>query len=328
MGYSLWKFVMLAIAASAQQTAPARPTIANQTFEVDIVFPRSTGQTYAMREWQTFKANEIIPLVLAVQNLTEWKVGNLSIRWEWYIYAVAAPDYQPVLWLDGGVFNTVDATKTDPAFLVAATNSSTWYESLGGIQVPPKVAGDLYQFQWTAYYDWPDSRCAFRHRRGELPNIRALQAPYRGGFYLGSTFDVLSEAEQRRANFSTAVVSIPQAPQCPETVAVFEIGGSANATETECAVEIAGINPNTTIPEGTSRGNPCAVQIDNAMASSLSSRVASATSAWAATSTTKTTMTRTRAVPTSTSRGAAGVALPMQTAVAAAACLLCGLALS
>ncbi len=323
MGYSLWKFVILALAASSQQTTPARPNIANQTFEVDVVFPGPVGQTYDMREIQTFKANEIIPLVLAVQNLTDWTVGNLSIRWQWFIYSIAPPDYQPIDWLDGGWLETVDATKTDPAFLVAVANSSEWYRNDTGVHVTPKAPGDIYMFQWTAFFDWDDSRCAFRHRRGELPNVNALQAPYRGGFHAGAVFDVLSESEQLRANFSTAVVAIPQAPQCPETSGLYHVHGTSNATETECPVDITVINPGTTIPEGTNEGNPCAVQIDNAMASSISSRVASVTSAWTAHST-----TTTRSVPTSTSRGGAGPALPVQTAIAAAACLLCGLTLS
>lgn len=58
MGYSLWKFVILALAASSE-TVPGRPSIANQTFEVDVIFPRpgQVWQTYATREIQTFKAN-------------------------------------------------------------------------------------------------------------------------------------------------------------------------------------------------------------------------------------------------------------------------------
>ena len=312
MGYSLWKFVILALAASSE-TVPGRPNIANQTFEVDVVFPRPVWQTYDMRDIQTFKANEIIPLVLAVQNLTEWKVANLSITWEWFIYSLAAPNYTRTVLLDAGLFETADAMKTDPAFLVAVTNSSTWYQNDTITKRSPKAPGETYVFQWVASFDTDTSRCYDRFRRDELPNF--------DGFGTAAIFDVLSESEQLRANFTTAVVAIPQAPQCPESNGLYQVHGSSNATETQCPVQINTVIPATPLPEATNQGKPCAVQIDNAMASSISSRVASVTSAWTATATTKT-------VPTSTSSGGAGAAHPVQTAMAAAACLLCGMAFS
>ena len=316
MGYSLWKFVILALAASSE-TVPGRPNIANQTFEVDVIFPRPgpVWQTYATREIQTFKANEIIPLVLAVQNLTDWKVANLSITWEWFIYSLAAPDYKRTALLDTGLFETADAMKTDPAFLVAVTNSSTWYQNDTFIQRSPKAPGETYVFQWAASFDTDTLRCYDRFRRDELPNF--------DGFGNAAVFDVLSESEQLRANFTTAVVAIPQAPQCPESNGLYQVHGSSNTTETECPVQITTVIPATPVPEETNQGNPCAVQIDSAMASSISSRVASVTSAWTAT----TTMTA-RGVSTSTSSGGVGAAHPVQTAMAAAACLLCGLAFS
>ena len=315
MGYTLWKFILLALAVSSREASPAHPNIANQTFEVDLVFPRPFWQSYAMRDMQTFKANEIIPLVLAVQNLTDWEVDNLKIRWEWFILSLSASDYNQTTLLDHGRFETVDATKTDPAFLVAVTNSSTWYQNDTYLEHSPKSPGDTYMLQWAAYFDTPDFRCYYRHRRDELPNFDVY-----GNVAI---FDVLSESEQLRANFSTAAIAIPLAPQCPESNGLFQIYGTSNATETECPVEIATVVPATPLPEGTHLGNPCAIQIDNAIASSISSRVASVTSAWAAPPT-----TTTRSVPTSTSSGGAGAVLPVQTAMAAAACLLCGLALS
>ncbi len=315
MGYSFWKLVILALAVSSQETAAARPNIANQTFEVDVVFPRPVWQTYAMRDIQTFKANEIIPLVLAVQNLPDWKVANQSIGWEWFIYSLAAPDYERKALLDHGFFETVDAMKTDPAFLVAVTNSSTWYKNDTVTHRSPKAPGETYMFQWSASFDTDDSRCYLRNRRGELPNLNS--------FSTAAIFDVLSESEQLRVNISTAIVAIPQAPQCPESNGLYQIHGSSNATETQCPVEITTVIPATPLPEETNQGNPCAVQIDDAIASSISSRVASVTSAWTAQST-----TTTGSVATSTSSGGAGAVLPVQTAMAAAACLLCGLALS
>ncbi|KAK3934653.1 hypothetical protein QBC46DRAFT_368068 [Diplogelasinospora grovesii] len=95
-------------------------------------------------------------------------------------------------------------------------------------------------------------------------------------------------------------------PECPAFGGLVQIGPSLNATNPACA----------NIEMLESRlGNPCAVKVDQAAASSISSRVSSSVSS----SITK--------VTSSTSKAAgAGPARPVQTALAAA-CVLCGLAL-
>ena len=89
MGYSFWKFATVAVAfagaASSQQTAPVNTT--TQLMEVDIVFPRN----------ETYRLTEIIPIVLAVQNLPTGKVNNTTMTWGWeivpYAYGVVPWDY-------------------------------------------------------------------------------------------------------------------------------------------------------------------------------------------------------------------------------------------
>ncbi|KAK4035261.1 hypothetical protein C8A01DRAFT_18042 [Parachaetomium inaequale] len=300
MGYSLRRFAVLAlaVAASSQQTPP--PNI-NQPFEVDAIFPRPFEQTLAMEDLQKFKPNEIIPLVIAVQNMTAWTVGNQTVSWEWDIMSLPADGTRGRI-VDAGIFDTADAVKTNPAFLVAVTNSSTWYQNTSAASVPPKTPGDTYLFQWTASIYTLNDSCAFQYPR--IPN--------RYVWYTASVFDVLTESEQEeRHNVTTAVVAIPQAPECPELNGIYQ--ATFNETATECQLGVVAVE--------TIQGNPCAARVDSAIASSISSRVASSTSAWTAPTTT------TAPAATSTSSGGAGVAHPVQTAMAAA-CLLCGLALS
>ncbi|KAK4125415.1 hypothetical protein N657DRAFT_688192 [Parathielavia appendiculata] len=309
--YSLRTFVVVALAASAssQQTPPAN---INQHFEVDTVFPRPVEQTFAMEDLQTFKANEIIPLVIAVQNLGAWTLGNLTMVWQWYIQSVPANGTRGRI-LDVGVFDTTDAATKNPAFLVAVTNSSTWYQNTTRWQVSPKAPGETYLFQWTASFYAANNSCYFRYP--DVPNLYVWKT--------ASVFDVLSESEEQiylRArrptsleNVTTAEVAIPQAPECPELGGLYQ--ATFNETATDCQLGVVAV-------EGI-QGNPCAAQVDSIVAHSISSRVASSISAWTAPPTT----TRTGSAPTSTSRGGAGVAQPVQTAMAAA-CILCGLALS
>ncbi|KAL2128178.1 hypothetical protein VTI74DRAFT_9554 [Chaetomium olivicolor] len=275
MGYSLRRFVVLALAASSQQTPP--PNI-NQPFEVDAIFPRPLKQTFATEDMQTFKANEIIPLVIAVQNMAAWTVGNRTMLWEWDIMSVTAEGERGRI-LEAGVFGTADAMKTNPAFLVAVTNSSTWYQNTSAASVPPKGSGDKYLFQWTASLYANNDDCYFSYPR----------APNRYAWNTASVFDVLTESEEELYNVTTAAVAIPQAPECPELNGLYQV--TFNETATECQLGVVAVE--------TIQGNPCAAQVDSAVESSISSRVASSTSAWTAPPT-----TTAPTAPTSTSSGA------------------------
>jgi hypothetical protein len=304
MGYSLRRLVALAlavaVAVSSHQTPP--PNI-NQPFEVDAIFPRPFEQTFAMEDLQTFKANEIIPLVIAVQNMTAWTVGNQTVWWEWFISSLPANGTRGRI-VDTGIFDTTDAVKTNPAFLVAVTNSSTWYQKTWAGSVPSKTPGDTYLFQWAANIYLSNDSCAFQYP--EIPNRYVWKT--------ASVFDVLTESEEKeRHNVTISAVAIPQGPECPELNGFYQ--ATFNETATECQLGIVAVEPKMI------QSNPCAAQVDSAIASSISSRVASSTSAWTAPTTT------TAPPATSTSSGGVGVAHPVQTAMAAA-CLLCGLALS
>ncbi len=321
MGYFLWKLAALGLAASAQQTAPARPNIANQTFEVDVVFPRPLWETYAKHEFQVFKKDEIIPLVLAVQNLTEWRIGNNTVDWYWTIYSHAAEDLKPLDLLDQGRFEIPEDGKSGPVFLVAATNSSTWYpERSYPTAKLPREQGDTFSFQWRMGFESPNFHCTMHF---DYDNRTTLFS-----HNIASSFYVLDDGEHPAGSRTPDEVAIPQAPHCPESNGLYHVYASPNVTETECPIEVTTVLPPTPAPEATNQGNPCAAQVDDAIASNISSRVASITSIWISRTAVPTSATPTPTIPTSTSRGFAGAACPVQTAMAAAAGLLCGFALS
>ena len=120
MGYFLWKVATVAVvfagAVTSRQTAPVNST--TQLMEVDIVFPRN----------ETYRRTEIIPIVLAVQNMPTRKVNNTTMTWGWesvpYSYGTTPWDYP----YDVGVFEVLpnDSPATDPTFLIAVTNVTQW----------------------------------------------------------------------------------------------------------------------------------------------------------------------------------------------------------
>jgi hypothetical protein len=104
-------------------------------------------------------------------------------------------------------------------------------------------------------------------------------------------------------------------PECPEFGAHVQIGPPPNATKP--------FFPGFEILESR-QGNPCAVKVDQAAASSISSRFSSSVSSHSVSR--YPTPTTTAAVASSTSKAGVGLAWPAQTALAAA-CVLCGMAL-
>ncbi len=119
-------------------------------------------------------------------------------------------------------------------------------------------------------------------------------------------FDVRTEAEGDKS--PAVAVDILQAPACPQFDQVAQI--TYDATATACQLD-----PQT----GSPKGNPCAVKVDGAVATSIANHVASMSSSLVAASAT--------VAATSTSTGGVGAARTVQTALAAA-CVLCGLAFS
>ncbi|KAL2128190.1 hypothetical protein VTI74DRAFT_9538 [Chaetomium olivicolor] len=129
--YLRWTCVTLALAASAQQTPPLNFT--TQPFDVDVVFPRN----------ETYRQTETLPIVLAVQNLTTWTVGNYNIYFQWDSMPFSGGTAPGGMLYDSGQFqipwNRLAAT---PSFLIDAidaTNVTTWYKGR---------SGEKYMLQW------------------------------------------------------------------------------------------------------------------------------------------------------------------------------------
>ena len=273
MGYSLWKSIGVALAAAASSQQAVPPNIPTQSFEVDVVFPRNS----------TYKQAEIIPIVLAVQNLTTWTIGNSSVAWHWDIMSWSEGSAPGGIIYDSGEFRIPnDASTANPTFLIAITNFTQWYQGHAS-----KKRGEKYMLQWHATWSEADNLCQYA---GWVPSLEAVM------------FDVRTADE---ANDSAAIaVDILQGPKCPQFDQIAHITYNATATSCQLGPQI-----------GSPQGNPCAVKVNDPIASSISSRVASL----AGPSTT--------AVPTSTSTGGGEAARTMQTALAAA-CVLGGLVFS
>jgi hypothetical protein len=296
---SFWnlKFVTLALAgaATSQQTAP--PNTTTQLLEVDLVFPRN----------ETYRHTEIIPIVLAVQNLAAWAAANSSTVWSFSIDPWSEGSVPGGISYDFGYFEMLpnDAPATDPTFLVAVTNVTKWYSDLH----IAKRWGEKYMLQWAAGRRTPDSPC------------------HTNGFRLGSSeavmFDVrMTDNEDYFPRYTSpgTAVDILQATGCPQFNQIAQVTSNPTATATSlCPVGLQ------TAPASNVQGNPCAVTIDKAVASHISSHVARLSSSLVATAST----TAAAALPTTrmSSAGVGGAARPLQTALAAA-CVLCGLSFS
>ncbi len=279
MGYSRRpKSIAVALALAGAATSQlAAPT--TQSFEVDVVFPRNN----------TYKTTEIIPIVLAVQNLPTWARNYSITEWLWDIMPWSRGSVPGGITYDMGSFQILnDASNPNLTFLVSVTNYTQWYRNTA-----PKQPGDKYMLQWSAVWGY----CA---------SIRWDDAVM---------FDVMTEETARSDQVQETDVDILQAPECPQFGRVVQVSYNASARPCPLGFQV-----------GNGQGNPCAIQFNGAIASSVSSRVASMSSSMAALPALATPSTTT-AFPTSTSKGGVAAARTMQTGLAAA-CVLGGLAFS
>jgi hypothetical protein len=223
-------------------------------------------------------------------------LNDAAVKWVWEITPYFSGEFASDLPYDRGVFEVLptDSPAKDPTFLIAVTNVTRWYQTLNGA----KAWGEKNMLVWAATWYNANGSCL-----ADLPsNFEAVM------------FDVeLSDNNEwsARYNYTNGIpADIPLAPKCPIFNNVAQI--TLNPTATSC-------EPRTRVPAATAQGNPCAVTINEAVATSLSSRVASLSARVYATSTTV------AVIPTSRSRGGADAARTLPTALAAAG-VFCGLA--
>lgn len=291
--HSCWFWASAGLAALA---AAAEVVTTPRQFEVDIVFPHN----------ETYKPADIMPIVLAIQNPSSaTSIGSFGIFWQ----IIQLPGGQLNLTLpatvDYGNIDVLsnDGTSEDTAlFIVDFTNVTHWIQY--GRPIPPATkytpaVDDRYLLQWSIVWTSLFQTCT------KFESLVAADLPADGAL----TFNIQTDWQDEIHDVQEGI------PECPEFGALVQIGPAPNATKPAC--------PGFEILESRN-GSPCAVKVDDAVASSISSRVSS--SAASSMSKYHPTPTTTAAVETTTSEGGVGPARVVQTALAAA-CVLCGLAL-
>jgi hypothetical protein len=300
--YRLWAPVGLAALAAAAEVVTTVTT--PRQFEVDIVFPHN----------ETYKPADTMPIVLAIQNASvAGSLGGFSVFWR-------------ISRLYGGQFNstssgtaTVDTgdfqvfgneTSANTAlFLVGFTNVTSWIHN--GVPIPPATeytpaVDDRFMLRWSIVWTSLFGTCT------KFESLVSADPPADGAL----TFNIQTLWGEEGAGWHGEIHDVQEAiPECPEFGGLVQIGPPPNATKPAC--------PGLEILESR-QGSPCSVKVDQAAASSISSRVASSVSS--SMSKYHPTPTTTAAVTSSTSRAGVGPGRTVQRALAAA-CVLCGLAL-
>ncbi|KAG7290312.1 hypothetical protein NEMBOFW57_000311 [Staphylotrichum longicolle] len=294
----LWASATLAsAAASAAQVVVTMP----RHFEVDIVFPHN----------ETYKPTDTMPIVFAVQNITvPISIGDFQL--DWYIWNFPGGQFDRnrsdhVSWGSFQVpaYTIANGTALDTTlFLVGFTNVTNWFRYLRPIPAATEytpAVDDRFVLQWMMHWsDLPETcpETLVWLKGAMMLNIQTAGGKGGSGWQ-GEIHDVQEPL-----------------PECPEFGGEIHIRPSSNASAPEC--------PALGFLE-SAQGNPCAVKVDQAVASSISSRVSSSV----ASSMSKyhpTPAPTTQGVASSTSKAGVGPAHAVQTALAAV-CVLCGLAL-
>ena len=248
-------------------------TAAQETkhLEIDVIFPRN----------ETYKAVADFPVALAIQNATALgALGNYTLSWIIMPYTDGV--IASGLSYGGGKW-VVPAEAKEPVIFVGTSNVTAW--------IKRKKRGDRYMLGWSVVWDGVVERCGFENTfisGGLMFGVEGAfeSDPFAYGWEdagKGKTPDIL------------------QVPECPALGAVADITPSATTSPASCP---------TVVGDTGRKGNPCAVKVDKAMASSISSQVSVLA---------KPTPTPTPTwVATTWSTAAAEAACPVQTALAAA----------
>ncbi|KAK3290976.1 uncharacterized protein B0H64DRAFT_411070 [Chaetomium fimeti] len=295
--YSCWLWVSAGLAALA---AAAEVVTTPRQFEVDIVFPHN----------ETYKPADTMPIVLAIQNASvAWSIGPFSIFWT--ITHLQGNSISGGGSRDFGDFQVFgNETLVDSTlFLADFTNVTDWLRY--GVPIPPATeytpaVDDRYILQWSIVWTSLFGTCT------KFESLVAADLPSEGAL----TFNIQTVWGEEGAGWQGEIHDVQEAiPECPEFGGHVQIGPPPNATKPSC--------PGFEILESR-EGSPCAVKVDQGVASSISSRVSSSVAS--SMSKYHPTPTATDVVESSTSEAGVGPARTVQTALAAA-CVLCGLAL-
>ena len=197
------------------------------------------------------------------------------------------------------VFASNETAADTTLFLVGFTNVTEWLAEYNYT----RAADDRYLLQWDLYW-------------ANLVETCTEPASWVGSGVVGGTlmFSIQTAGRNGESGRQSKVHDVQEAiPECPEFGGLVQVGPSLNATEPECpALELLEAR----------QGNPCAIKVDQAAASSISSRVSRSVSSYVSMNH----LAPTATASSLTSKAGVGPVRTVQTALAAA-CVLCGLAL-
>jgi hypothetical protein len=298
--HSCWLWASAA-AGLATLAATAEVVTTPRQFEIDIVFPHN----------ETYKPADTMPIVLAIQNASvAWSLGKFIVFWTIWHLQMGQEWASEVDFGNFQVFGNETLAGTT-LFLVGFTNVTSWIKY--GVPIPPATeyapaVDDRYLLTWSIVWNG-----LFERNCTKFESLVKAYEIADGAL----KFNIQTVWGQEGTGWQGEIHDVQEAmPECPEFGGLIQIGPPPNATKPAC--------PKFEILESR-QGSPCAVKVDQAAASSISSRVSSSvTSSYI--SRYPRTRTTAPAVASSTSKAGVGPAPAVQTALAAA-CVLCGLAL-
>ncbi|EEU43419.1 uncharacterized protein NECHADRAFT_82696 [Fusarium vanettenii 77-13-4] len=200
---------------------------------------------------ETYTPAGVFPISLAVQNYTALRAaGNFSLSWHIMPYSYGRVP-GGIAW-DMGDFETDNSPDdNDTVVFVANTNITEWIDQ--------KDRDDRFRLQWHLEWDFGDD-CNFNESY----------------VFGGIMFSIETEWETMKAPGGKGIGEKPNVLDVPECPVLGSVVLLQNTTDICSRVLDMGNN--------TVQGTPCAVTVDKALASSISSQAASsATSAFLAT---------------------------------------------
>jgi hypothetical protein len=294
--HSCWLWASAGLATLA---AAAEVVTTPRQFEVDIVFPHN----------ETYKPADTMPIVLAIQNPSvAVSVGSFDVFWQINELKGGSTLSSTVDFGNFPVFSNQTTSADTTLFLVAFTNITDWFRPIPPATQYIPAVDDRFLLHWSIVWTSLFQTCT------KFESLVAAHVPADGAL----TFNIqaVSGEEEGGTGWQGEIHDVQEAiPECPEFGALVQIGPPPNATKPAC--------PGFEILESR-EGSPCSVKVDQAAASSISSRVSSSVSS--SMSKYHPTPTTTATVESTTSEAGVGPARAVQTALAAA-CVLCGLAL-
>lgn len=200
---------------------------------------------------ETYRPAGVFPISLAVQRYTSLRAaGNFSLSWHIMPYSYGRIP-GGITWDEGDFETNISPDDNDTVIFVANTNVTEW--------IHQKDHDDRFRLQWHLEWDF----------RNECDS--------KGSYVFGGImFSIETEWEAKKSPGGEGIGKRPDVLDVPECPVLGSVVLLQNTTDICSWVVDMGNN--------TADGTPCAVTVDEVLASSISSQAASsATSAFLAT---------------------------------------------